>query len=251
VDWHELILGREQVPELAQDTVHVWRVSTGPEQHDLTPLTEILSSEETARAARFHFDKDRRAYVVCRGTLRRLLTNYSASDPAEIQFCYGAQGKPALEHPSIQGLHFNVSHSGEIALLAFARGREVGVDVEFKRNVDYVSLAERSFSNSEYETVLSCPPAKRADIFYEYWSCKEACIKADGRGLSAPLGQFGVVAHPDDPAWRQVVSAGSEAVSPELRIRVLTVADGYAGAVAATGRGWNVEQFSLPGRKDL
>jgi len=262
VDWRALILGREPIPELAHDSVHVWRVSTAAGHQDMEHLSEILSPEETERSARFHFDKDRRSYVVCRGTLRLLLGEYLRCDPRAIRFSYGAHGKPAWEQAEMPelpvslrlnlqlNLRFNVSHSGELALLAFGLGREVGVDVEkMRENLDFDGLAKLSFSSAEYAAFLECPSTRRANLFYEYWSCKEACIKADGRGLSAGLRQFSVVAQGDGPEWRQVESISATSLSPEMRVRILTTGDGYAAAVAADGKDWDVRQFLIPDEK--
>jgi 4'-phosphopantetheinyl transferase len=88
-----------------------------------------------------------------------------------------------MEMSSEPSLQFNVSHSGDVVLLGFAL-RNLGVDVERRQDgVDFAGLAKTSFSQMEQDTILALTPEKRASLFYEYWTCKEACIKADGRGL--------------------------------------------------------------------
>src|SRR5205823_2000983 len=131
-------------------------------------------------------------------------------------FQYGPQGKPGLENPLFPGLHFNVSHSGDRALLAFAIGREVGIDVEYVReNLDFVALSERFFSKAEHAALLALPPEHRGSLFYEYWTCKEACLKADGRGLRAPLDKFSIVKSGDGPDWRGIAPKEGCPVAPE------------------------------------
>ncbi len=100
-----------------------------------TSLRSRLSSDELARAARFHFERDRTRFSVARAALREILAHYLGTSPAEIAFVYGDHGKPALA-PPYGDLRFNLSHSHDLALCAVARGSEVGVDVERIRELD-------------------------------------------------------------------------------------------------------------------
>lgn len=241
---HSPVFGHECVPKLEHDQIHVWRVSTA--RNDLDAFVEILSLEERTRAARFHFERDRRSFTVCRGTLRRLLSCYIGEEPSGIGFDVGLQGKPSLPQTHESGLRFNVAHSGELALLAFAWNQEIGVDVEFKRlDVDFVGLAERSFSQKERAAIIACAPADRANLFYEYWTCKEACIKADGRGLSIPLDQFSVVASGDQPGWREIVVTETGTLRCPMWSRILKVGDDYAAAVVTNAPAQQVLQLNL------
>ncbi len=119
---------------LADDEVHLWRVdlaTVGPAEARWLPL---LSEDEAKRAARFHFDRDRQRYVAARAWLRRLLGAYLEFEAKELTFSYSAKEKPALGFSyGGQRMEFNVSHSGAVALLAFALGRQAGVDVEAVR----------------------------------------------------------------------------------------------------------------------
>lgn len=237
--------GREPVPTLTGTCVHAWSVSTS-EPHKLETFAEVLSPEEKARADRFHFERDRRAFIVCRGALRRLLSAYTGLDASRIGFRVGPQGKPSLQEPHGSDLRFNVSHSGEIALLAFSLFQEIGVDVELKRKeLDFLSLAELSFSRDERAAIVSCSPGDRADLFYEFWTCKEACIKADGRGLSVPLDQFSVATRGVDPRWREVISLGPAPLALGLRGRMLSVGEDYAAAAVTNLPAWQVLQMDM------
>jgi 4'-phosphopantetheinyl transferase len=236
---------RERVPKLANDCVHVWRITTAA-RGTLEWAAEVLSPEEGARADRFHFERDRRAFIVCRGALRKLISGYTGLEARSIRFNAGTYGKPLLMEEHASNLRFNVSHSGEIALLAFSLDREIGVDVEFKRgDVDFVELAEMSFSKKERAAVLASAPADRSDLFYEYWTCKEACIKADGRGLSVPLDQFSVAAREADSHWREIITENSGLLPSGMRSRILKVGKGYAAAAVTNIPGWQVLQMDL------
>jgi 4'-phosphopantetheinyl transferase len=133
-------------------------------------------------------------------------------------------------------LRFNVSHSGERVLLAFRMGAEVGADIERRRpDLDFAGLAESSFAPEERAAVLTLPPAERANLFYEYWTCKEACLKADGCGLSAPLDGFRIVGSERTPELRAVIADEALNTFSELQIRTLNAGPDYAAAVAASG----------------
>src|SRR5205807_4072981 len=98
-------------------------------------------------------------------------------------------------------LRFSVSHSEDVALLAFARGREIGVDIEaIRADADYCGVAQSFFSRQEQETLRALPAGRQCEAFFACWSRKEAYIKARGMGLSLPLDQFDVSLTPGEPA---------------------------------------------------
>lgn len=157
-------------------------------------LLAILSSDERERASRFAFDRDRRRFIVARGRLRQLLAARLRVRPALVEFTYGAHGKPATA-PRFAGssLRFNVSHCGDLAVYAFAQGREVGVDVEAIRPMpDADGIAIRFFSQREREAYQALCPCGRQLAFFSCWTRKEAFIKSIGEGLNFPLDRINV-----------------------------------------------------------
>jgi 4'-phosphopantetheinyl transferase len=154
----------------------------------------LLSEDEQQRVARFHFERDRRSYGVTRGVLRSLLADYVESSPEKLSFRYSNRGKPALERPSAScGLAFNVSHSGDFALLGFTRRKEIGVDIEkIRGDFDSAAIARRFFSAQEQTQLAGLPADQQHHAFFRCWTRKEAFIKALGEGLSHPLRQFDV-----------------------------------------------------------
>jgi len=108
-----------------------------------------------------------------------------------------------------------------------------------------MSLAEMSFSRDERAALRSCSPGNRTNLFYEFWTCKEACIKADGRGLSVPLDQFTVATHAPNSRWREIISAGPGAIASGMRGCVLEVGKEYAAAVVTNLPSWQVLQFEM------
>ena len=107
-------------------------------------------------------------------------------------FEYGDHGKPRLSTAPID-IRFNVSRSGEKALIACTPGREIGVDLEWSgRELEVEELANRFFANGEIEKLRKFPPDQKQTAFLRCWTCKEAFVKAVGQGLSMGLKDFDV-----------------------------------------------------------
>jgi len=244
--WQELLANSGPASGLLPGQVQVWQMCVSSAHARLPELKRLLATDERERAARFRFDRDRDCYVATRGLLRLLVARYTGDRAEQIQLRYGAQGKPALADSGIQGLHFNVSHSGDAVLFAFSSDLEVGVDVELMReDADFAGLARTSFSPAELNAVIALAPEHRSSLFYEYWTCKEACIKADGRGLSVPLEQFSITRSRKGARWREVETAKSDVFHSALRVRILETIPGYAAAVAAPGDSWEVDKVDV------
>src|ERR1700683_4663593 len=148
----DVIEGRFSTHSLSTNIVHYVVVSTTVSAPDALRLRNVMDAEERAKADRYRFEKDRQAFTVCRGALRMILGKYTHTAPESVRFDYGRHGKAQLAglgSSNLRGgdLRFNVSHSGEVALIAAILGREVGVDVEVMRpQLDFLSLARTSVS---------------------------------------------------------------------------------------------------------
>ncbi len=187
---------------LEQSDVHVWRVRLDIPENDLHLLKPNLSDDERQRAATFYFSRDRNHYIAARGILRLLLGRYLSVAPSSVRFNYSQYGKPSLSGEfATSSLFFNVSHSHELALMAFTRVGEIGVDVEYMRPaVEYMQLAQHFFSEYERNQLVLLPQFMLQRAFFCCWTRKEAYIKARGLGLQLPLEQFDVSVHPEKPA---------------------------------------------------
>ena len=230
--------------QLADDEVHVWRASLQAPQAVVQSFRAYLSQEELLRAGRFYFDRDRNGYIVARGLLRTLLGRYLHMEPAELRFRYNAYGKPELDvSSSPRVLHFNVSHSHELALLAFTYDRPLGVDIEFMRpNIEFESLAKHSFSSNEISVLRALPQDAIPQGFYNCWTRKEAYIKARGMGLSLDLHLFDVSLRPGEPATLLASREDPHEVSRWV-FQVLHPDPDYAGALAVEGQGWKLSTW--------
>lgn len=173
------------VPEIGLDQVHIWRTALDLSHTQLQGYWQLLSADEQQRAARFHFPRDQHAFIAARGMLRRILGRYLAVDPGCLRFGYSALGKPFLVGAeAVAELCFNVSHSRGLALYALAVAQAVGVDVEQvcpKRN--WEAVARRCFSETEQTLLQALPAGDRDQAFFQFWTWKEALIKAQGGSI--------------------------------------------------------------------
>jgi 4'-phosphopantetheinyl transferase len=174
------------------DDVHLWYVFSDDvcDPATLERYADLMSADERARHDRFVFAKDRRQFVVTRGFVRTLIGRYLDVDPAGCAFEADRYGRPSLSRPAGAGLAFNISHTSGLVACALAGEREIGVDAEDTSRAIDDGLARRFFSPDEADALDRLPEAARAARFFEYWTLKEAYIKARGMGLSLPLDGF-------------------------------------------------------------
>jgi 4'-phosphopantetheinyl transferase len=182
---------------------------------------------------------------MARGMLRVILSRYLNVTPGQIQFHYNRYGKPRIMDPAgTEWLNFNVSHSGDLILIAIAHGRKIGVDLEQTRqDVSYDQVAQRFFSPQEYAMLQSFTAAEaKRKAFFDYWTRKEAYIKAQGQGLSIPLEQFDVSLDTDEPARLLANRIDPEDVS-RWTLQGISPGQGYTGAIAVEGNDWRLTCF--------
>ena len=227
---------------LPDDEVHVWRADLVRAAAKLDELTAVLNAEEREKARRFRFERDRAAYIAGRGILRTLLGRYLHRAPAEFQFQYNAHGKPSLMSATGENSpRFNLSHSHGWALYAFARGAELGVDVELIRAEFALreKIAERFFSSREVAALRTLPADQQPAAFFDCWTRKEAYLKARGDGLAGALDQFAVTFTPGvTPAV--VWSQDDPEAAARWAMHAFPVQPGFAAALVIEGQGRTV-----------
>lgn len=235
----------EMTMALAADEVHVWRIQLSSVASNETRWRQILSEDECARASRFRFPKDREYFTATRALLRTLLARYCAHDSKAIEFKYSDKGKPSLQAPACD-IDFNVSHSGDVAMLAFARERTLGVDVEVVReDCEFEAISRRFFSVQEQQQLTALPEPERAQGFFRCWTRKEAYIKAVGTGLSLPLHQFDVSLQPRDQNALRATRPDAGEVA-RWSLREIPAGDNYIAALCVSGNRWALKTFELP-----
>jgi 4'-phosphopantetheinyl transferase len=166
--------------------IAVWTLPLTLTPAELDASEATLSADERARAKRLPVARDRERFVAARGGLRTILGSLLGMMPAEVRFRYGPRGKPELDGAPDPVVHFNLSHSGDRALVAVSRSQQVGVDVEQVRPVPgLLPLVTRFFSDREREAIFG--DEEPVEAFFYHWTLKEAWLKASGLGLGGPL----------------------------------------------------------------
>ena len=185
--------------ELEREEVHLWKASLDLAPEEFAQLFDVLSEEERIRAKGFVFEKARNRFTAARGHLRKLVANYLETTPDKIKFKFGPMGKPALEGNT--QLRFNLAHTGDLAIYAFALASELGVDVEHTREgFGNPEIVGNYFSPKEQAEYGALAPDLQEEAFYLGWTRKEAYVKAQGKGLQLPLDSFSVSLSPGQPA---------------------------------------------------
>jgi 4'-phosphopantetheinyl transferase len=223
--------------ELMADEIHIWFAVLGQPVSGVHRYIQTLSIEERIRAEHFHSERDRKNFIVRRGILRTILGFYLNVEPNQLRFRCGKNGKPELADTFANGtVHFNLSHSEGVALFAFARDLEIGVDVEYMRDISEMEqIAEQFFSVHEKRVFRTLPKNEKKEAFFNCWTRKEAFIKAVGDGLSRPLDSFDVTLVRGEPARLLRIEEDSNAAF-RWSIQDLKPALGFAAALAVEGK---------------
>jgi 4'-phosphopantetheinyl transferase len=221
----------------------------------LNACRTILSVDEQARAERFVQERHRRQYIYAHGQLRLALSNAAPGvAPAAWSFTTGRYGRPFVTAPPLpSALHFSLSHTEGCVACVVSGHETVGIDVEaVTRRGSPMEIAQGVFAPDEIETLRGLPPSDLINRFFDYWTLKEAYLKAKGVGLNLPLDGFsmlistdkiGISFKPqisDDPLnWRFALSSPS----PNHR---LAIADGsgVAGGLPVIHRPWQLPGVS-------
>jgi len=221
-------------PTLDPGAVHVWRVALD-DAAAARAMRPLLSDDERARADRFYAEGHRVRFAVAHGWKRRILAHYAAASPEALAFACAEHGKPSLADAHAHGVHFNLSHSADVALVAVRRGGPVGVDVEsWDREVEHLDLAERFFSPDERAALRALAGDEGALVagFFAAWSRKEAYLKATGHGITRGLHHFDVSLTPDAPAALLADRFDPDATTRWV-LTALDVAPGYSAALVS------------------
>jgi 4'-phosphopantetheinyl transferase len=220
-------------PELSANAVHIWHVPIdclpiAPER-----LAACLNEEERHRAARFVREPDRRQFTVSHAALRMILGAYLQCPPECVGLSVAAGGKPVLASPTATPcLHFNLSHSDQLALIAVALDKAVGVDVERIRTLDDMAgLVARYFSPGERIAWQAAPESDRQSAFFRCWTRKEAYLKAQGIGLYGTLERFEVSVALGNPV-RLISDDDRPDATTRWQLHDVAVARGYVAACA-------------------
>jgi len=207
-----------------KSNIDIWRILISSKLHLIDDFAKILSSDEHARASRYHQEKDRQRFIVSRVVLRFLLARYSDNNPEKIEFETGLNKKPFLKNSSADRLCFNVSHSGDMILIALSDS-DIGTDAEMIDEIfSYAEILEQNFSNEEIAFITE--GNQQSENFYLLWTRKEALLKATSKGIDSKL--------PFIPSLDGMHNANQEVIGSDKDFCVSSfkITDNYIGSVA-------------------
>lgn len=176
---------------LTENDVHIWSVDIARVNPALiSSYRAIMSAEELERNQRYRFEKNRFSDCVTRALARDVLSKYADRSPESWSFSKGEHGKPELTNSPVP-LRFNLSHTSHHVVCVVTPIYDVGIDIEHTaRKNDVLAIADRYFSEQEVTDLFELPVERQADRFFDYWTLKEAYMKASGEGISLGLGNF-------------------------------------------------------------
>jgi 4'-phosphopantetheinyl transferase len=207
--------------------IQIWSIQLDRDRAQIDKFSQFLTTAERHRAAKFINPRHGDRWIVARGYLRQILSQYLDLSPAQIEFSYGAQGKPALAGSQLQ---FNLSHSGDLAVYGISAIYPIGIDIEYIHPIAAADLVDRFFSPAEQTIFHNLPIDSQQAAFFHAWVQKEAYLKACGTGLHTPLDRIEVSIDPRTPA--AIISAPTDGI---WRIQKLEISADYASALAIGG----------------
>ena len=158
------------------------------QDYDIKSLLAMLSAAELTQAKEYCFTRDMHRFVVQHAILRKLLSIFLSCLPHEVEIKRKATGRPYLSKRHYPSIYFNISHSNRMSVFAFSQIGHIGIDVEKKiRFPDMKDIIEHQFTTPEKLEIHSCTTTDQSDLFYTFWTRKEAALKAHGVGLFKPL----------------------------------------------------------------
>jgi 4'-phosphopantetheinyl transferase len=179
------------------------------------------------------FEKRQQARRAARVFLKQILARCTGRNADAIHFTENRYGKPALARGITDlPICFNLSHSGPVVVCALTLAHDIGVDIEDMQRAIDLSIADRFFSNPEAQAIAQAPPFLKQSLFFKFWTLKEACVKATGRGLATGIDQFSFVLDRPEIQVRFHGSGPGQDHSGHWQFFQFSPVSGYMAAVA-------------------
>lgn len=224
--------------------VDVWRIWLGRYSGKVEDWCEMLDSHEQAQARRYRFGHLRENFVLRRAAVRQILGVYVDQAPASLVLRPGQNGRPELRHRwglPAEMLDFNLSHSGDLALLAVAQGVRVGVDVEQVDRERPPWEIIGALAEGERAALGDLPEPERCEALYRVWVRKEAYLKVCGKGLSVSLDAFEVATAEQTDCV--LLRDGTGQLDAAWSACNLSLGHDFCGCVVAAGKDVRVRCF--------
>lgn len=228
--------------KLTNNKIHIWKVNTDYPSVEIESLyRNILSLNERERVDRLRSEDDKKRFIVSRGQLRKSLSHYLEVGPADIAFTYNKYGKPSI-NSEINGenIKFNASHSNKLVVYAITQNTEVGIDLEYIREVSKADkIVSRYFGEEENDFYYSQPDDKKDLAFFTLWTRKEAYSKARGMGIGLPGKKFDL--NLVSPTHYKAI----ENREPEWSIIDIDIDSAYVAAIATERRDLEICHYDI------
>ena len=221
--------------------LHIWQYAVNENDYLAEKENPILSLEETEKYKKFIHEKDVVKYVCNHRFLRQVLASYLNLNPKEIEFSYTKLGKPFIKKSN---LFYSLSRRNKYGLLAVSKDDEVGVDIEYMKDLqDVVTFSNYSFSEEEKAMIFS-EEKINIETLFTFWAFKEAYIKATGTGLSVDISKINLA-----DFYHHETSNFPFNNNALWTLKRLEVEEGYKAAFAIKGKVESVLRFEFD--KDL
>ena len=178
--------------QLSDNEIHLWSINPQQitAQDKLDPLKTLLSKTELEKVQRYRQAKAQHDALITRAFVRAVLALYTDQHAQDLIFEITEHGKPELCNSSLP-IRFNISHNNDLIICAVCLNHAIGCDVEsLSRKISVNSISKRYFSANEYQSLQGLTPTAQRARFFEYWTLKEAFVKATGLGISQGLDTF-------------------------------------------------------------
>lgn len=160
----------------------------GIQKKDIQKCLGFLSEEEIEKYKKYKKEDDAENFAFARFFSKNILSGIFNIEAEKIVFEIQPHGKPKLKFPEIKNFDFNISHSGEMIVVAINDQGDVGVDIEKIQEIDFSLINE--FCTKNEEIYINKNIEEKLKRFYEIWTLKEAYLKALGKGLYLPMKDF-------------------------------------------------------------
>lgn len=179
------------LPALASDSIDLWAINPAQLSIDsVKVLRSLLTPEESKQLLQYKSKVAQHTHLITRSICRLILTQYINSEPHSLSFIRNQYGKPELEHNE-QKIRFNLSHNNQVIIMVVCVNDDIGCDVEDpQRNVSIEPITRRYFSKQEHGEISHLEGEQQRQRFFQFWTLKEAFVKATGRGISLGLDTF-------------------------------------------------------------
>jgi 4'-phosphopantetheinyl transferase len=232
-----------KAPKLSEEEIHVWRLALRSQGQSLQSAEKLLSEDELEISRRFHFKRDTKRFMLRHASLRRILSFYLSLPPDELSFVRSEYGKPMLD-PSLDtnALVFNLSHSYDVALLAIARSRRIGIDIERIMDHSYAEDILRYFFHPEEQRFfLSLGESQKRTFFFRLWTSAEAVLKAQGKTIAHGLSDASIARHimqTIDAGWGRAMAvclSGANGAHDSWLLKPIQAFGGYMSVCCVEG----------------